>query len=594
MGLLRFIHNCKIRTKLMLIYIFCVLVPMLVTNAVIISAVKNNALKQQEMAMKNMVQRIEYDIKADVNNCISIASHLCIDKTINKFLVKEYTSHLDYYTSYRDVTKNNVFRYYYNSQRINNIMLYADNETIMNGGSFAEIDSIRTNHWYKEFIHSGKDMLLVSYYDEEQKYLSFGNTSRTISLIQDLNYFQHNTIDKLVKIDLRYADLLDKIYKEKIDGEIYICNDEYVLFSNKPEESGRRAFLPKDIVDTKRALYQESFNVVTDTWTIYVMPKEIEIWPMIRASGKMIALLISVNLLLPTIVIMLISQSLTGRISRMGFYFDKVKREEFELMQGNAGDDEIGALIKSYNAMVMKIKELIEVVFKKNAEKQALELARKSAELKALQSQVNPHFMFNTLESIRMRSLLKNENETADIIGELSLILRKSLSWDSDYIFIEEEILFVKQYTNIQKYRFGNKLSFSFYIMPGCEKIKIPKLSILTFVENACVHGMEGISDLGNVSVTVSKDEENLYIEVSDSGCGMSEEKVRYLRQLLEHPDINKLSESKSTGMLNALIRMSLYCDGNMQFEMDSVLNSGTDITLQVQLDKIITKEDNA
>ena len=195
--------------------------------------------------------------------------------------------------------------------------------------------------------------------------------------------------------------------------------------------------------------------------------------------------------------------------------------------------------------------------------------------------------MFNTLESIRMRSLLKEENETADVIEALSQILRKSLSWNNDYICIEEEIVFVQQYANIQKYRFGDKISFSFYVMEGCEKIKIPKLSILTFVENACIHGIEGISKSGIISVAITKDEENVFIEISDSGCGMSEGKLRLLREVLKDPNINKLSECKSTGMLNALIRMNLYCENTLVFDIDSELGQGTDIMIQMPLGKI-------
>ena len=581
------INNLKIRNKLAIIYVFCVLIPVIVTNWVVISAIKSNVRNQEAIRMQNVMDRIKYNIQSEVEGCISIASNLCTDKVINQFLIRDYTSNLEYFSDYKTTLQNNVLRYYYNSQKINQIILYTDNATIINGGSFWRIDTILGTEWYKEFVHSGKDIYLATYYDEKKKYLGIQSAPRTISLIQKLDYFDTGVMEKFVKIDLQYTAIKNEILNEKIDGDIYICNKEYVLFSNQIAENERKAFLPQGELDINQATYQDNFKVASDEWTIYIMPMKIGIGKMIKESEQAVWYLIMINLLLPTIIITLISKSFSGRIKLMELYFEKVKQEEFQLIEGSVGEDEIGDLIKSYNVMVLKIKELIEVVFKKNAEKQASELSRKGAELKALQSQVNPHFMFNTLESIRMRSLLKEENETADVIGALSQILRKSLSWNNDYICVEEEIVFVQQYANIQKYRFGDKISFSFYVMEGCEKIKIPKLSILTFVENACIHGIEGISKSGIISVAITKDEENVFIEISDSGCGISEEKLRLLREVLKDPNINKLSECKSTGMLNALIRMNLYCENTLVFDIDSERGQGTDIMIQMPLGKI-------
>lgn len=585
MRIMNIMDNYKISKKLTILYIFCVLIPVALTNSVVISAIKNHSLKQQEINMQNVMERIKYNIQSAVEGCITLTNNLSTDKVINQFLTRDYTSNLEYFNNYKAILQNNVLKYYYNSQKINQIILYVNNDTIINGSSFWRIDTILNSAWYKEFVHSGINTYLVTYYDEKEKYLQ--SPPRTISLIKKLNNYGKNDFEKFVKIDLQYNAMLNEILNEKIEGDIYICNEDYVLFSNQISENARKAFLAKSEINTSLATYQETFKVASDEWTIYIMPKKIDTRTMIKDSERIVWYLIVINLVLPTIIISIISKSFSGRIKLMELYFNKVKQEEFELIEGNVGEDEIGNLIKSYNLMVTKIKELIEVVFKKNAEKQASELARKEAELKALQSQVNPHFMFNTLESIRMRSLLKEESETADIIGALSQILRKSLSWDNDYICIEEEVLFVQQYANIQKYRFGDKISFSCFVMEGCEKIKIPKLSILTFVENACIHGIEGVSKSGDISIAITKDEKNLFIEISDSGCGISEKKLQELREILEKPNISKLSGCKSTGMLNALIRMNLYCENSLIFEIDSELSQGTDIMIQIPLEKI-------
>ena len=302
------------------------------------------------------------------------------------------------------------------------------------------------------------------------------------------------------------------------------------------------------------------------------------------------------NVAIPTLLIYFVGISISKRLSIVAIYMDKVKKEQFEEIRLREAEDEIGKLILSYNLMIRKIKNLIEVVFKGNAEKQSLELAKKQAELKAVQSQVNPHFMFNTLETIRMRSLLKGENETADIIGEMAILFRKSMSWGADCITIEEELNFVAKYINIQKYRFGDKIKFYHYIMQGCEKYMVPKLAIGTFIENACIHGIETTVKDGVISLTVTKNQDFLFIEISDNGIGFEKEKLDQLLWKLEHADHKMLNESINTGILNAFLRLKMFCDGNIVFDIDSKYERGTDITIQIPLiyvDSGLMKKDN-
>lgn len=584
------IDNCRIKTKLWMIFLFCVLVPVCATNVVCVEAVKKKAIRDEASDMNNMMERIKYNITANITGSISIASHIYTDKKINTFLSKHYLSNMDYYDAFNELMKNSIFRYYYNSQNISNITIFADNPTIVNGGCFLKVDSIQDKDWYEKFKESGASIFLTTYFDKATSYTS-KNTSRTVSLVKQLDYF--SGIDKLLKIDLDYSMMQRQILNENHKARVYVCNEDSVLFSNQSEENIRTDFMPLSELNIGEANYAMPLRVINEQWTIYIFTQKINIWPLLFASDSMIWPLILLNLLLPTIIISLIAKSFTSRVRLIERYLDKVKRESFEVIEGETGRDEIGDLMRSYNLMVTKIKNLIEVVLKGNAEKQALQLSKKEAELKALQSQINPHFMFNTLESIRMRSLIKKEEETAEIIGELSLLLRKSFSWDSHSITLEEEMGFVQKYLNLQKYRFGDKLSFYFFVMPECRALDVPKFCILNFVENACVHGIESIAKSGSISVTVTKDERYLYFEISDTGCGMEPQKLEEIKQNLNELKIEKLSESKSTGMLNTLIRLSLFCDGNIKFEIESETGKGTDVMIRIPFNKERVEEDD-
>jgi two-component system sensor histidine kinase YesM len=295
---------------------------------------------------------------------------------------------------------------------------------------------------------------------------------------------------------------------------------------------------------------------------------------------------------MPTILIYFVGKSISKRLLLITSYVGKAEKEQFEVIDIKEGDDEIGKLIHRYNLMVSRIKELIEVVFKGQAEKQSLELAKKNAELKAVQSQVNPHFLFNTLESIRMRSLIKKEEETSDIIGELAILFRKSMSWGDDYITVEEEMSFIDNYIHIQRYRFGDKIKYYHYVMDECKKCLVPKLSISTFIENACIHGIETTDKEGVISLTITKNEEHLLVEISDNGKGMDEQRLDELRRMIAHADSNMLYESKSTGVLNSYLRLKMYSDGNIIFDIDSKPESGTDIMIRLPLDYDVKERD--
>jgi len=592
---LNVLNNYSIKSKLLIIYIFCVLIPMIVTNSIVYFTMKNNEEKEQKINMEHSIDRVKYNLGSVLDDCELVSSHLRSDVTLNNFVTERYDNLLDYYEKYNYLLTNNVINYYYNSQHVYNVTIFTDNDTISNSNNFIKLTpEIRESDWYKQFQRNKEKMTISVYYDKETKYYSTKNTARTISITRRLDNFG-NKHENILKIDVDYNVILKNILNEKMEENLYVCNKNFILFSNKTLDVGSKEFDTIDSIEEKDVKLNGFFKlkVANEEWNIIVTANEVNPLSKIVEKKEILFGLIIFNLLLPTIIIILVSHSIRDRVTLLGIYLGKVENEEFSIIECSEGKDEIGKLVRSYNLMVLKIKDLIEVVFKRDAEKQRLELAKKQAELKALQSQVNPHFLFNTLESIRMRSLIKDEIETAEIIEKLSILLRKTINWGADYIKIEDEMLFVENYLQIQKYRFGDKLSFSFYIMDDCKEIKIPKLSILSFVENACVHGIEEVSHNSSISVAVFKVDTSLFIEISDTGDGISEKDLYLIRDRLSNAKIEMLNESKSTGVLNTYMRLQMYCNNNMKFEIDSKLREGTDVTIQIYLDELKLNVEN-
>lgn len=580
------LNNCSIRRKLLIIYILCVLIPMFVTYSLMVYTVKSNEKKEQKINIDHVIDRVTYNLNGVIDECMMLSNHIIDDDKLNNIISTEYNSPLEYYDNYFNLLNDTRIKDYYNPQHIYRINVYVENDSIINSANIFKLtDEIKGREWYKQYIQNNENTTITVEYDKEKKIFVDSNSSRVISVVRKLDKYNDDK-EKIVKIDINYNALLGNILNEQMYEKLYIVNEDKILLSNKEKYYPEENFKSINVINQNNILREESLklNESKNEWKIIFTEDKQLSMDYLKSTKKPFIALIIFNLILPTIVISLISNSLRNRVKLINTYLDKVKNEEFNVIDKVEGKDEIGSLIESYNLMVLKIKELIEVVFKEDAEKKLLQLAKKQSELKALQSQVNPHFMFNTLETIRMRSLIKKEEETAEIIEKLSMILRKTINWGDDNITIQEEMMFVKNYIDIQKYRFGEKLSYNFYIQEECNNFKIPKLSILTFVENSCVHGVQDSEDNTSINVSVFKDMEYLYIEISDTGEGISKDMLNEIRRKIKEANFELFNESKSIGMFNAFIRMKMYFNNNIFFEIESKEKEGTDITLKIAM----------
>ncbi len=578
-----YFNNLNIRRKLLLLYTFGVLLPIILTDAIILYTVNVNYNESQMRDLRHAIERVEYNIGKNIEACTLFTNNMYTDNMLDKFLNKKYSTYNDYYDEYNKLLDNNSLSYNYNAGLLYKIEIFVDNDTMIGGGKISTIKSVEDTLWYKEYEKSGKDIFLIAYYDEAKKFIPGSGSCRTISIIRRLDNFGSGSIEKLLKIDIDYNVLLMHVLNEKIEGTIYVRNSDYILFSNLPNTGGMKVFEAADSTGDSKPTISRFFDSGNQEWEILVYAKETPFWDVL-IQNKGLLYLVILDIFIPTLLIYMIGKSISHRLTVVSAYLGKVENEQFEVIDCNEGEDEIGKVIRSYNMMVIRMKELIEVVFKGNAEKQALELSKKQAELQAIQSQVNPHFLFNTLETIRMRSLIKEEEETANIIGELAILFRKSMTWGNDCITIDEEMNFIEKYINIQKYRYGDKIKFYHYIMPECRTYRIPKLAISSFVENAFVHGLEAMEKDGVLSLNITKNEENLFIEISDNGKGFEDRRLEEIRNMIAYADHKMLSESKSTGMLNAYLRLKMHFDNQIVFDIDSKTEDGTDIIIQIPL----------
>jgi two-component system sensor histidine kinase YesM len=322
-------------------------------------------------------------------------------------------------------------------------------------------------------------------------------------------------------------------------------------------------------------------------WSVVGTISEETMLKTVNKSKLFIVLLAMINFLAPTIIIVIISRSFLTRLQRIIRHVKRMKNQDFELIHDQEYQDEIGQLTSEFNRMTKKINDLINDVLLVNIQNKDLEIKRNRAQLSALQSQINPHFLFNALETIRMRSLMKDERETAKIIHNMAKIFRNSLTWGKDFVPVRDEINLITSFLEIQKYRFGDKLNYRINIDEAAEECKIPNMSLLPFIENASIHGIEPLKENGEISVSISLYADTVTCVIKDNGAGITEEKRKQLLASLE----NEEDIRENVGIKNVYYRLKLYYPDQFYFNIDSHLDYGTTITIQLpsQIESPIT-----
>lgn len=237
-------------------------------------------------------------------------------------------------------------------------------------------------------------------------------------------------------------------------------------------------------------------------------------------------------------------------------------------------EDEFGKIAENFNTMTGKVQNLITEVTEVTQK-------QKEAEIRALEAQINPHFLYNTLDSINWMAIDKGEYEISKMLRDLGVILRYSVNKSNQMVQIREAVDWLEKYVSLQQVRFNHSFSFAISVDKEVEKIRIYKLLLQPFVENAIVHGFKGIEKGGMIRIDImqSEDQEKVLIIIEDNGKGMPKEVVQKYNQK-DFVD----EEENSIGLSNAFSRLKIYYGGKEDWNISSIKGVGTVITLRLPI----------
>lgn len=248
---------------------------------------------------------------------------------------------------------------------------------------------------------------------------------------------------------------------------------------------------------------------------------------------------------------------------------------DFNLYFDIQRNDEIGALAIGFNQMVNRIKELIHLAYQEQNEKRRAEVA-------ALQSQINPHFLYNTLEWINALARKNKEMEISKMTVMLGRLLRLSISTFEDVVPIKNELEYVRYYLEIHKFRLQKPIHYEIAMDEEIPHLYTVKWILQPIIENAIIHGLDPKQHGGNIKITGWMDKDDVYIQITDQGVGVSKEQLEFMRYQLQHHAEELSKYQRKVGLYNVHSRIRLHFGEEYGLHLDSILNEGMTVTIKL------------
>lgn len=584
-------NKMNLKPKLVLIYFFTIFIPIFIIGQIILTISSDKIISQTTNEIYDSTRQNSTNIKDLLNQYLYIVNRICFDTTLKSYLdiSRKYESideNLDAYKLYLKPVSN----YDFSPVRLNSVLkIYFLNNTLLqdSGTYFYADDEIKASDFYKAAIVADK-MPAWGIYNNE-------------IFVSRAMYGQNGNLIAVISLEILESRLFSLIKESSNDNKSIIISDG----SGAVVSSTDRSLIGKSIVNKsyfskisakengvlnykENGNYKAIFETLSDNrsmpqWriiTIIPLDSLLTEGVKIRNMGIFIC---GLCLIFSCSIFFLFINRITYRVKTLVMKMNGIKEGKFSKIENiNETSDEIGIMIKTFNLMIESLQRLIHENYEASLKMKDIALKKKEAELYALQSQINPHFLFNTLESIRMKLHNKNDDDATEMIVNLSKILRKSLNWNGEIVLLSEEMDFVKNYLDIQKCRFKEKLSYSIEISVELTEIKIPKFIIQPIVENAIKHGLEKKRGKGRLLITASKSEENIIIMVRDDGIGIENEVLEKIRNELNNGNVIKKNEN--IGIKNVNDRISLLYGKNYGIKIESIKGEGTTVYLMIPL----------
>jgi two-component system, sensor histidine kinase YesM len=536
-----------------------------------------------------LVEDINTRLEDNMENVDRIINAFYADSNITKYISnKKFINTLDQYNFL--ITMDDFFRQLLFTRRdFNSIYLYVSKDK---NYSYAlsginKLDYDPTNEgWYKKTIEKGGKTVISTPHKPYQLLRGEEVISFSKALISPF----HSPVVVLADFSMKSFENL--IQESKYDAKtniVFLDNGGNLIFSNS--HAMGKDFLPQRIIDEIRSTRSGTYNIVVSKQKYFLAynTSNISGWKVLTLTPfsvmtkdlqKLIVFAIFMSIIALGLTLLLayvFSKAIFKPIYKLKEGMIEVKGGNFNIHLQSSSKDEMGQLVQHFNSMIITIKTLI---FEKYEEK----IARREAEFKYLQSQINPHFLYNTLQIISSMAVFYKTPDISNTSISLAKMLRYSINPAKKTVEIKDEIENVTCYLDIQKLRFKDFLNYDVEIDEALSKYKIIKLILQPIVENSIIHGIEKKGITGIIKIRGYISSNTIYIEVYDNGAGMTENQINEIIKAInlfdENEELTQESINSNIALKNINQRIKLVYGNEYGLIIESAKDEWTKVTI--------------
>jgi two-component system, sensor histidine kinase YesM len=585
--------------KWILAYVVFILVPVTIMLASYYQ--RSSEILEQEVtrSMQQTLRQAGMNLTYKLDHILDISNSVFMNKEMYTSLLPQSTisEQLEQMKSLRnlaDTVQTNTdiqrFRIFVDPSR-----LYAGDRI-----NLLPISMLEKRPWYKDIMDAGGGMVWTGVYREnyldmeEKDVFSVGRVLR--------NPLQYGEI-----LGVLMLDISNQVLKEVMSGvnlsavySPYIVDKEgkliYALGAPANASGGEYTGgeLPEEIMHTVLQTEEGIVKRSDGRENVYVMFASIEStgWKLLAEVSQSeiahravtqnqftsIATVVAITVLFLVLVFVLLTFTIQGLTKRIQVVLKMMRKEGVGWLEEyrHAPEGDFRLLERSVDQLIRKVNNLMEETY------QAKVLERE-AQLKALQAQINPHFLYNTLDMINWSAIAHHAEDTSQMIEALAQYFRLSLNKGKDHVSVADELNLAQVYLEIQQNRFPSTFSFHIEAQPGLEGYLIPKLTLQPLVENALLHGIRKAKDKkGSIRIAAKLEQDTLLLSVTDDGIGMEEETARKLL-LLPRPDMRADGSGSSYGLYNVNERIRIFAGEQYGLSIETIPGQGTTIYVRVK-----------
>lgn len=568
------------RFKLILTLLLLVQIPLIALSFLLFTWVKDIIGKKfSESALQSITQSTR-NIDFTLNDLRNYSNIIITNKNFINLLKNKRNAG-------PNEVENMVRGFFTSSEDIEGIYIYSGPDSYAIGSNKVTKRNDEAQ-WYKELLETEGEIKWINTRHESINILSGSFDKYFFSLGRKLvDIFTLEELGILL-IDIDESKLEDS-YKSLViakDVEAFICDGKGNIISHTDKgkigtdvkqvpyinmvldskvDSG--SFSYKHKKDGKDVMVIYSTSSVTGWKLVSVIPSSY-LYREINNVSRIVLVIGLALMLFSFIIALFLSHRLTKPMVNLMRTMKEAENGNLDVKIDIRKVDEIGQLSLCFNNMIYKIKSLVQKVVEE-------ERLKKEIELEALHAQINPHFLYNTLNSVKWMAKMQGVKNISQTITSLIKLLRVSINLSSEMIYLKDEIDYVKNYVFIQKIRFNEQFVVNYHVDDCCNECKIPKLILQPIVENSIVHGFnEEEGGCLTIDIRAYKQSELLIIEIVDDGAGIEED---ILNKIFESRSVNKFS---TVGLNNVNERIRLYFGDSYGIRITSKINKGTCVSV--------------